>query len=76
MREGDAHGFGHTLCVLTVTESVVCDRDRDRPGRFPPVESSRMALSGNKRQREGGGGDAASGAGARVNAGADRLPDP
>jgi hypothetical protein len=34
-----------------------------------------MALSGHKRQRKGGDDDAASGAGARIDAGADGLPD-
>jgi hypothetical protein len=33
-----------------------------------------MVLSGHKRQREGGDDDAASGAGARIDAGADSLP--
>jgi hypothetical protein len=33
-----------------------------------------MALTGHKRQREGGDDDAASGAGARIDTGADNLP--
>ena len=33
-----------------------------------------MALTGHKRQREGGGDDAASGAGARIDTGADDPP--
>jgi hypothetical protein len=80
------HGVTHTVTWL----SIVCDRDRDcdrdRPERFPTLDHSetaetmaetvqkvrtRMALSGHKRQREG----AACGAGARINAGADGLPD-
>jgi hypothetical protein len=34
-----------------------------------------MALSGHKREREEGDDDAASGAGARIDAGADSLPN-